>query len=34
VKYAVMLASPFEPVPSEAACVAGRSIVTTFANPS
>jgi outer membrane biosynthesis protein TonB len=33
VKYAVMLASPFPPIPSEARCVAGRSIVTTFSNP-
>jgi hypothetical protein len=34
VKYAVMLASPFPPIPSEARCVSGRSIVTTFSNPS
>jgi len=33
VKYAVMLASPFPPIPSEAACVTGRPIVTTFSNP-
>ena len=34
VKYAVMLASPFAPIPKGASCIAGRSIVTTFANPS
>lgn len=33
VKYAVMLASPFPPIPSEARCVTGRPIVTTFSNP-
>lgn len=34
VKYAVMLASPFPPIPSEARCVRGRAIVTTFSNPA
>jgi hypothetical protein len=34
VKYAVMLASPFAAIPDEARCISGRSIVTTFANPS
>lgn len=33
VKYAVMLASPFPPIPDEARCVAGQPIVTTFSNP-
>lgn len=33
VKYAVMLASPFPPIPSEARCARGLPIVTTFSNP-
>lgn len=33
VKYAVMLASPFPPIPREARCIEGRPLVTTFANP-
>jgi hypothetical protein len=33
VKYAVMLASPFPPIPGEAHCATGRPIVTTFTNP-
>jgi hypothetical protein len=34
VKRAVMLASPFGPVPGEAACLIGRDILTTFGNPA
>lgn len=34
VKRAVMLASPFGAVPSDAACLIGRDILTTFGNPA
>lgn len=34
VKRAVMLASPFAPVPRGAECLVGRDILTTFGNPA